>query len=187
MCRRAAAGTMGDMNEPWDDTAPAKAVRASDSEREQVAKLISDAAGEGRLTLAEAEERLDRAYATRYRHELAAFVGDLPGREDERRPERLAADRLAAFPARLRVHATVAVVLSVFLITRWIASDAPFFWPAGPMFFLFGSLLLHARLVTGSSTGAAPGFRRRELRPSWAQQYVDPAGPSTAGRGRGNE
>ncbi len=179
---------MSDMNEQPDDMTPAKAVRASDSERERIAKLVSDAAGEGRLTLAEAEERLDRVYATRYRHELAAFVADLPGQEDERRLERRpATGRLARLPHRLRVHAAVAVVLSVFLITRWIASDAPFFWPAGPMFFLFGSLVLHARVVSWSSRGAAPGFRRWELRPSGTQQYVDPAGPDDRGKGQGHE
>lgn len=181
---------MKHMNEPWDETAPGTAVRASDSERERVAKLVGAAAGEGRLTLAEAEERLDRVYATRYRHELAAFVADLPVREDERRTEdrparRTAGAALAAAPARLRAHAAVAVLLSVFLITRWIASDAPFFWPAGPMFFLFGSLALHARLVGWSRRGAAPGFARWELRPSGAQRYVDPAGPDDRGKGQG--
>jgi len=168
------------MNEQPDDMTPAKAVRASDTERERVAKLVSDAAGEGRLTLAEAEERLERVYATRYRHELAAFVTDLPGQEPVRR-------QLGGFPARLRVHAALAVVLSVFLITRWVASDAAFFWPAGPMFFLFGSLVLHARLAYWSSRRAAPGFRRWELRPSGAQRYVDPAGPDDRGKGQGHE
>jgi len=179
---------MSDMNEQPDDMAPAKAVRASDSERERVAKLVSDAAGEGRLTLTEAEERLDRVYTTRYRHELAAFVADLPGQEDEPRvARRRPSTARAGLPARLRVHAAVAVALSVFLITRWIASDAPFFWPAGPMFFLFGSLALHARVAYWSSRGAAPGFRRWELRPSGAQQYVDPAGPDDRGKGQGHE
>jgi hypothetical protein len=178
---------MSDMNEQ-PDMAPAKAVRASDTERERVAKLVSEAAGEGRLTLTEAEERLERVYATRYRHELAAFVADLPGQEDERRvTRRPGGPPLAGFPARLRVHAALAVMLSVFLITRWVASDAPFFWPAGPMFFLFGSLALHARLVLGSNRGAAPGFRRWELRPSGTQRYVDPAGPNDRGKGQGHE
>ncbi len=192
MSARAVAGTMSDMNEPRDDMPPAKAVRASDSEREQVARLVSEAAGEGRLTLAEAEERLDRVYATRYRHELAAFVADLPAKEEERRrqPRGQAGFPLAAAPARLRVHAAVAVVLSVFLITRWVASDAPFFWPAGPMFFLFGSLVLHARLVNWSSRGAVAGFRRWELGPSGTRHDIDPAAP--AGRqdrekGQGHE
>ena len=163
------------MNEPREQSSPASAVRASDGERERVAKLVSDAAGEGRLTLAEAEERLERVYATRFRHELAEFVTDLPA--DERTaPRRPATAGPAGLPARLRVHAAVAVVLSVFLITRWIASDAAFFWPAGPMFFLFGSLLLHARVVYGSRRPAAARFRRWELRPSAGNEGGDTMG-----------
>ena len=128
--------------------------------------MVSDAAGEGRLTLAEAEERLERLYATKFRHELAEFVADLPGRADER-PAPAGPNRgPAGLPARLRVHAAIAVVLSVFLITRFIASDAAFFWPAGPMFFLFGSLLLHARVVYGSRRPLPARFRPWELRPS---------------------
>ena len=192
MSAMAVAGTMSDMNEPRDHMPPATAVRASDSEREQAARLVSEAAGEGRLTLAEAEERLDRVYATRYRHELAAFVADLPAKEEVRRrqPGRPARLPLASAPARLRVHAAVAVVLSVFLITRWVASDAPFFWPAGPMFFLFGSLLLHARLVNWSSRGAMAGFRQWELRPSGTRHDIDladSAGRENREKGQGHE
>lgn len=114
-----------------------KAVRASDSERERVAKLISVAAGEGRITVAEADERLERVYAARFRHELGQFVADLPA----------PAPPPARFPNRLRLHAVLAVVVSLLLVLRWVAMDVPFFWPAGPMFLLWGSLLLHAVFV----------------------------------------
>ncbi|MFC4858730.1 DUF1707 SHOCT-like domain-containing protein [Actinophytocola glycyrrhizae] len=131
------------MNERQD---AGKAVRASDAERERIAKLVGEAAGEGRLTIEEADDRLEHVYTTRYRHELAEFVSDLPaGRPRAPRPAR-GRDR---FPARLRVHAAVAVVLSVVLILRWVAMDVPYFWPAGPMFLLWGSFLLHARFVRG--------------------------------------
>jgi Domain of unknown function (DUF1707) len=129
------------MNEP-------SRVRASDAERERVAKLVSDAAGEGRLTLAEADERMNQIYAAKYRHELAEFVADLPGgdpgNEVDTDPRPAPARRFTALPQRLRVHATVAAVLSVFLIVRWVASGVPFFWPAGPMLLLWGSLFAHA-------------------------------------------
>lgn len=122
-------------------------VRASDAERERVATMVSDAAGEGRLTLAEAEQRMESIYAAKYRAELDQYVEDLPGG----RPERPPAVRGPAgrFPVRLRVHAAVAVVVSVLLIVRWAALDVPYFFPAIPMVFLFGSLLLHARFAAG--------------------------------------
>ncbi len=129
------------------------AVRASDAERERVAKIVSDAAGEGRLTLGEAEERLELIYATRFRHELNQHVADLP---DDRRRGPAPDPGPGRFPVRLRVHAAVAVVVSVLLIVRWATLDVPFFFPAFPMFFLFGSLLLHARLVYWSRAGGGP-------------------------------
>jgi hypothetical protein len=138
-----------------------KAVRASDAERERIAKLVSEAAGEGRLTIAEADDRLERVYATRFRHELAGFVADLPaGRPQAPRPAR----DLDRFPTRLRVHAAAAVVLSVLLILRWAATDVPFFWPAGPMFLLWGSFLLHARFVR---SGVVPPWARQRPGPPW--------------------
>ena len=53
-------------------------VRASDAERERVAKLLESAAAEGRLTPDEAGERLAAASAATYREELGALIADLP-------------------------------------------------------------------------------------------------------------
>jgi hypothetical protein len=136
-----------------------KAVRASDAERERIAKLVSEAAGAGRLTITEADERLERIYTTRFRHELAEFVSDLPAE----RPN-VSMQRFNRFPIRLRAHAAIAVVLSVMLILRWAAMDVPFFWPAGPMFVLWGSFLLHARFVRG---GGVPPWARQRSEPPW--------------------
>jgi hypothetical protein len=57
---------------------PATGIRASDAEREQIAKLLQTAAGEGRLTPEEAGDRLAQASAARYRDELSALITDLP-------------------------------------------------------------------------------------------------------------
>jgi len=53
-------------------------VRASDAEREQLAKLLESAAGEGRLNPEEAGERLAAASAAVYREELSSLITDLP-------------------------------------------------------------------------------------------------------------
>ena len=141
-----------------------KAVRASDTERERIAKIVSEAAGEGRLSIAEADERLERIYTTRFRNELAEFVSDLPAGAAPA-PVRRPANGLERFPIRLRVHAAVAVVVSVLLVLRWVAMDVPFFWPAGPMFLLWGSFLLHARFVR--SGGGVPPWARQRPGPPW--------------------
>lgn|SRR5882757_83013 len=53
-------------------------LRASDAEREQTAARLYEALGEGRLDLAETEERVAAAYAARYRAGLAPLLADLP-------------------------------------------------------------------------------------------------------------
>lgn len=52
--------------------------RASDTEREQVVRLLGAAAAEGRLTVEDLERRSGAAYAATTRGELAALVDDLP-------------------------------------------------------------------------------------------------------------
>jgi hypothetical protein len=56
-------------------------VRASHAEREATATRLHTAVGEGRLDLAEAEERLAVAYAARYRAEFEPLLADLPAPE----------------------------------------------------------------------------------------------------------
>ena len=53
-------------------------VRASDAEREAVVARLRTAAGEGRLSLDELAERLDRAFAAVTRAELERLATDLP-------------------------------------------------------------------------------------------------------------
>jgi len=52
-------------------------LRASDADRERVAEVLRRAAGEGQLTVQELDERLDLAYASRTRAELAPLTADL--------------------------------------------------------------------------------------------------------------
>jgi hypothetical protein len=58
-----------------DDSLPE--LRASDADREHHAELLRRAAGEGRLTMDELDERLDTVYAARTHRELGALVADV--------------------------------------------------------------------------------------------------------------
>jgi len=58
-----------------DDSLPA--LRASDADRERTAELLRRAAGEGRLTLEELDERLDTVYETRTQRELERLTADI--------------------------------------------------------------------------------------------------------------
>jgi hypothetical protein len=53
-------------------------LRVSDADRERVAERLRDAAGEGRLTVEELDERLEQAYGARTGSDLAPLTADLP-------------------------------------------------------------------------------------------------------------
>jgi hypothetical protein len=57
---------------------PAREMRASDADREKVAAVLREAAGEGRLGLDELDERLAAVYAARTYAELEPLTRDLP-------------------------------------------------------------------------------------------------------------
>lgn len=61
-----------------DDKSPAPELRASHADRDRVAEQLRDAAGDGRLTMEELDERLERALGARTGSELALLVRDLP-------------------------------------------------------------------------------------------------------------
>jgi hypothetical protein len=65
---------------PWKpagkDIAP-RELRASDADRERVVRLLRDAHGDGRLTLDEHGERVERAYAARTLGDLSELTVDL--------------------------------------------------------------------------------------------------------------
>lgn len=56
-------------------------IRAGDRDRDQVAEILRVAVSEGRITVEELHERLDRTYAARTFGELDAIVADLPHAE----------------------------------------------------------------------------------------------------------
>src|SRR4051794_14656223 len=53
-------------------------LRISDSERHQVAEILREAAGEGRLDLDELDQRLEATYAARTYADLVPITADLP-------------------------------------------------------------------------------------------------------------
>jgi hypothetical protein len=97
-------------------------VRVSDAERQRVVTTLSTAVGEGRLTLAEADERIASAWAARYGGELTALTADLPA-------------PAPPGPRRGRRPALFGLIALLVVIT-WALSPVPFFWPVLPLTFL---------------------------------------------------
>jgi hypothetical protein len=66
------------MDPATDDGEPAADIRASDAERDAALERLSAATGDGRLTLEEFSQRMDRATTAKTRAELDRLVADLP-------------------------------------------------------------------------------------------------------------
>ena len=64
--------------------APHPELRASDEDRERTADTLRRAAGDGRLTMDELDERLNTAYGSRTRAELELLVADVLAPGDQR-------------------------------------------------------------------------------------------------------
>ena len=75
--------------DPETEGAGPPAIRASDAERENAVTILRDAAAEGRLTLEELAQRLERALGAVTRDELDPLTADLPDpRTGETAPRR---------------------------------------------------------------------------------------------------
>jgi hypothetical protein len=66
------------MDATTGDGEPAAGIRASDAERDATLQRLSAATGDGRLTLEEFSQRMDRATTAKTRAELDRLVVDLP-------------------------------------------------------------------------------------------------------------
>jgi hypothetical protein len=66
------------MDATTGDREPTAGIRASDAERDATLERLSAAAGDGRLTLEEFSQRMDRATTAKTRAELDRLVTDLP-------------------------------------------------------------------------------------------------------------
>src|SRR4051794_41078715 len=103
---------------PGGDSRPRQSgVRASDADRERVAKLLRDHYGAGRLSDEELAERVEAAYGGRSLSELEALTADLPSAAAPRRGR-----QRSALEGSVRIHLTVYIIVNLMLIGIWAAS-----------------------------------------------------------------
>jgi Domain of unknown function (DUF1707) len=130
-------------------------LRVSDADRDLVAERLRAAAGEGRLSADELEERLESAFGARTEAELEPLTADLPA------PVARAGRRRR--PARPDFGPYLGV--SVMLVAIWALTGMGYFWPIWPIlgwgssFVFTGSLGGPCRRRSsnpGSSTGRWP-------------------------------
>jgi hypothetical protein len=137
-------------------------VRASDADRELAARLLRRHYAEGRLTVAELESRVARAYAATHRADLRRLLRDLPFElpVDRRRIAR-GMDRFQR--GVFRAHAWCYTGFNTVLVSMWAWGGGHEFWPAvsivpGGLFLAWHHRRSKAasRRLTGRSDRALP-------------------------------
>ncbi len=118
---------------------PEPHLRAADADRAAVATVLGEHMAAGRLTVAEYEERLTRAYAAKTYGELDELTTDLPGSVPAARsgaaPARTTSDDVVvhgwtADPQSWRAWAsTAAIVVAIWAITSLASWEFLYFWP----------------------------------------------------------
>ena len=105
-------------------------LRAADADRERIAERLRTSHAEGRLDLAEFQQRLERCYEAKTVGELDELVTDLPRQDeqDERRLTRL-------LPRRLRLAPLAPILIALIVISA--ALGHTLFWLWIPLLFLF--------------------------------------------------
>jgi DUF1707 SHOCT-like domain len=117
-------------------------IRASDADRERVAAVLRDAAGEGLLTLVEVDERLARVYAATHVDDLAPLTVDLPAGGRRLPPVDLEVRSRARAVARAHLAGYVGLVL--LMVGIWVATGADYyFWPVWPAIGMLPAVVSH--------------------------------------------
>lgn len=134
-------------------------LRASDADRERVAKLLRDHYGAGRLSEEELSERGEAIYRARTLSELEALTADLPSAR-----EHGLARRRGALETSVRIHLTTYLLVNLLLIGIWAASGGGYFWPIWPILGWGIGVGCHAApLLAGGGSRSHRRARAREL------------------------
>ena len=153
---------------------PEPHLRAADTDREAVAAALGTHMATGRLTLAEYDDRVARAWAARTYGELAELTADLPApgpaatpRPVERRGASPCDASRGASPAGRHGAggdhswrawlATSITVLLVYLVVSLATRDLSYFWPMWVIGPWGAALLAHQVAGTGRVDAASGG------------------------------
>jgi hypothetical protein len=139
------------------------ALRAADADRDFTTRLIGAAQLDGRLTIAEAEERAARAAGARTLGELLPLVGDLmavPTRANDGRVDRR---RRFAKGGAMGWVGLALLFNAIWLMTSLSAGRPIYYWPMWPLFFI--GLPLVMSMFANRGTSQPPPEQPRQLPP----------------------
>ncbi|MFI5535074.1 DUF1707 domain-containing protein [Nocardia sp. NPDC051900] len=98
-------------------------MRASDADREKIIDRLRLAMNEGRLSLAEFDDRLQQVYAAKTYGELTPLLSDLPAQR-EAQPV-----RAKGIPQWITIMWTPWVFVNALCVAIYLATGAGYFWP----------------------------------------------------------
>jgi hypothetical protein len=95
-------------------------IRVSDSDREQAADVLREAAGQGRISLDELDERLESAYAAKTYADLTAITHDLPHSGQMPVPPAQGATQPSRIGGTPRSTFSIAILSGARRMGRWV-------------------------------------------------------------------
>lgn len=119
-------------------------LRIGNPERESVVERLNAALNEGRLELAEYDERVRLVYAAKTAGDLVPITSDLPVPAPPP-PKRTIRGALA--PDEQKWVGVALILLTIWVLQSVVARDVSYFWPAWPIG-IWGAVLL-GRRITG--------------------------------------
>lgn len=131
--------------------------RVSDTDREHTAEFLRLAVGDGRLTVAEVDARMQAAYAAVTRADLDRVTADLPA--PARTPISVAVDARDTTEWRDAWRAWLGgalIMIGIWLAVSLARGEATGFWPAFPIG-IWASVLIATRM---SGRAPHPGCAR---------------------------
>ncbi|GAB2708682.1 DUF1707 SHOCT-like domain-containing protein [Nocardia thraciensis] len=138
----------------------ATGTRASDAERQQVAELLARHLSEGRLDLAEYDQRIAQVYATTTRDDLKLVLSDLPKLPKQRAAQQKTSATSNRFPIWQRIEGSAWLGVGLLCLAIWAmislgAGEFTYPWPIwviGP----WGAVLVFRVLTGWESRGCRP-------------------------------
>jgi hypothetical protein len=126
-------------------------LRAADADRELIAERLRKSHAEGRLDLAEFQQRLDRCYEAKTVGELDEVVKDLPRQDGQ--DERPSSGWF--LPSRLRLAPLAPILIALIVVSAAIGHHL--FWLWIPLVFLFWRISWWRRRRSWAGARRGPG------------------------------
>ena len=114
-------------------------IRASDADRERIAERLRKGHAEGRLDLAEFQQRLEACYEAKTQGQLSELVRDLPRPDEREERARVSMFRLW----RWRLVPVAPLLIALILVAA--ATEHHFFWLWIPIGFFLWRMTLRRR------------------------------------------